>query len=44
MIEAIEKLEQGETKFIDNNDAEATYNTTPTFEEAWAFRKKRIFR
>ena len=43
MIEAIDLLENGQTKFQSNEDSEATYNTTPTFNEAWSYRKKRWF-
>ncbi len=43
MIKAIDLLESGQREFIDNNDDEATYNTTPELKEAWAYRKQRIF-
>lgn len=49
MLEAIDKLENGFSDFLENNDAEATYNTTPTLQEAWgyfvrSFAKKRRMR
>lgn len=44
MLKAIDKLESGDREFIDNDDSQATYNTTPTLAEAWHFREKRIFR
>jgi methionyl-tRNA formyltransferase len=44
MFEAIDKLERGERDFLENDSAFATYNTIPTLEEAWEFRKKRILR
>lgn len=42
MLEALDKLEKGETNFITNSDDKATYNTIPTLKEAWEFRKKRF--
>lgn len=44
MVEAIDLLEKGQTEFQLNEDSEATYNTTPTLNEAWLYRKKRWFR
>lgn len=41
MLEALDKLEQGERSFIVNNDDEATYNTVPSFRDAWNFRMRR---
>ncbi len=38
MIEAIDILESGATEFMDNDDSEATYNSTPTLREAFLFR------
>jgi len=43
MLEALEKLEMGETDFMKNDDSIATYNTTPTLKQAWQFRKRRMF-
>ncbi len=43
MIEAIDLLDVGNTEFISNDDSKATYNTTPTLNEAFLYRKKRIF-
>ncbi len=43
MIKAINLLEEGQREFMDNNDDEATYNTTPELKEAWAYRKRRLF-
>ena len=42
MIEAIVLLESGFSNFINNEDDKATYNTTPTLNEAWIYRKKMI--
>ena len=42
MIEALERLERGETNHLPNKDEEATYNTVPTLQEAWEFRLKRM--
>ncbi|WP_321974872.1 formyltransferase family protein [Aureibaculum sp. 2210JD6-5] len=42
MIEALEILESKEHNFINNDDDIATYNTTPSLKEAFAYRKKRI--
>lgn len=42
MIEAIDILSQDEYKLIKNDDNLATYNTTPTFKEAFSYRKQRI--
>ena len=38
MLEALDLLEKGHRDFIENNDEEATYNTVPTFKEAFKFR------
>jgi len=43
MLEALDKLERGETDFTSNNDDQATYNTTPTLKEAWEYRKQNLF-
>lgn len=42
MLKAINILETGETNFIPNPKELATYNTTPTLKEAWAYRKRRM--
>jgi len=42
MLEAIDKLEEGFKNFIPNSKEKATYNTTPTFREAFEYRKKRL--
>ena len=38
MIEALEKLENGASNFIKNDDSIASYNSTPLFSEAFTFR------
>jgi methionyl-tRNA formyltransferase len=40
MIEALNLLNSDSYQLIPNDDDKATYNTTPTFKEAWAYRKK----
>lgn len=42
ILEALDKLEQGDTDFLPNDDAAATYNSTPHFKHAWIYRKRRI--
>ncbi len=42
MLEALDKLEKGEKNFIKNDNNKASYNTIPTTNEAWEYRKKRI--
>jgi methionyl-tRNA formyltransferase len=44
MIKALDILESGNKDFIPNNDELATYNTTPSLQEAWSYRKKRLLR
>lgn len=47
MVEAINLLKEGFNSFIDNNDAEATYNSTPTLKDALLYRAmmaRRAFR
>lgn len=44
ILEALDKLENGDTEFKKNDDLLASYNSTPTLKEAWIYRKKRIFR
>lgn len=43
MLKAIDLLEQGFNDFIDNDDSQATYNSTPTLRESWTYKKRRIF-
>ncbi|ALO15784.1 Bifunctional polymyxin resistance protein ArnA [Salinivirga cyanobacteriivorans] len=43
MVEAIEMLEKGNAKYIENDDSKATYNTIPTLKQAWTYRKRRLF-
>jgi methionyl-tRNA formyltransferase len=43
MLEALDKLETGDTDFIENPDALATYNTVPTLGQAWEYRKRRVW-
>lgn len=42
MLEALDKLEKGETTFKENDDSLASYNTTPTLKEAWEYRKRNL--
>jgi len=44
MLSAIHLLENGFKNFLSNDDKDATYNTTPTLKEAFAFRIKMIKR
>ena len=44
MLEALDLLEKGNLKLIDNKDSEATYNKIPTLKEAWEYRKNNFFR
>lgn len=41
MLEALDKLERGDTDYLPNFDSEATYNTVPTLAQAWNYRFKR---
>jgi methionyl-tRNA formyltransferase len=43
MLEALDKLEKGDTHYIENPESEATYNTIPTLAQAWDFRKQRFW-
>lgn len=43
MIEAIDILAKGDYQLIPNQDELATYNTVPTFKEAWKHRMRRTF-
>jgi len=38
MLEALDKLEQGKNDFLPNDDALATYNTTPRLKDAFRYR------
>lgn len=42
MLEAIDKLENGNFRLMKNRDSEATYNSVPTVSEAFKYRIKRI--
>lgn len=42
MLEALDKLEKGDTDYLPNPDDQATYNSVPTLAQAWDYRKKRI--
>lgn len=42
ILEALDKLERGDTDFLPNDDVAATYNSTPHFKHAWIYRKRRI--
>lgn len=42
MLKAIDLLEEGHKDFIANPDEEATYNTVPSFKEAWNYRINRL--
>lgn len=42
MLEALDKLENNSTDFIENDDTKATYNTTPDIRHALSFRMSRI--
>jgi len=40
MLEGLDKLEKGDTHYIENSESKATYNTIPTLAQAWDFRKQ----
>ncbi len=42
MLKALEILEKGNYTLLPNNDSEATYNSVPTFRDAWQYRLGRI--
>ncbi len=42
MLRALDKLEKGDCTYINNDDKYATYNTIPSFKDAWLYRKKQI--
>lgn len=44
MLKALQLLESGDAELMDNNDSDATYNTTPTLKEALRYRMRRIKR
>ena len=41
MVRALDKLAEGTRDFLPNDDAQATYNTVPSLNEALAYRRKR---
>jgi len=44
MLQAIDLLEDGFKDFVNNDDNQASYNSTPTLKEAWDYRKRRMLR
>ena len=42
LAEAIDILKKGKYRLIKNDDSQATYNTVPTFKEAFNYRMKRL--
>ncbi|WP_321417415.1 formyltransferase family protein [uncultured Desulfobacter sp.] len=44
MLEALDKLERGDTDYLPNPDPEATYNTVPTLKQSFEYRLMRIRR
>ena len=42
MLEALDKLEMGDTDYMVNDDEKATYNGVPSLGEAWGYRKGRF--
>ncbi|MCK5137878.1 MAG: hypothetical protein KAR19_18980 [Bacteroidales bacterium] len=44
MVKAIDLLAKGYSDFLPNDDSLSTYNSTPTFIEAWNYRKNRVKR
>ena len=40
MVKALDILASGQTEFLPNDDAEATYNTVPTLQDALIYRKR----
>jgi methionyl-tRNA formyltransferase len=44
MLEALDKLENGEKIFIKNASSFASYNSTPNIREAWVYRKRRFIK
>lgn len=44
MLEALDKLERGDTVYIDNPAENATYNTVPTLKQAWGYRKRKLLK
>ena len=44
MLEALDILAKDQKNYIKNDDTKATYNTTPSFKEAWKYRRGRLFK
>ena len=44
MLEALSIIENGYNNFLSNDDNKSSYNSTPTFKEAFLYRIKRLFR
>ena len=44
ILEALDLLESADYQLIANEDHKSTYNTVPTLNEAWEYRKRNIFR
>ena len=44
MLEALDKLDRGDTGFLPNPDDQATYNTVPTLSQAWEYRKRKLWK
>ncbi len=42
MIEALDKLAEGNNTYMLNHEAEATYNSTPGLQDAWRYRINRL--
>jgi len=42
ILEALDALESGNYELITNKNEEATYNTVPTFVDAWRYRRNRM--
>jgi len=42
MLETLDRLENGQSEFMPNDDDEASYNSTPRFHHAWEYRWNRI--
>lgn len=43
MLEALDILEMDQANYIQNDDRKATYNTIPSLNQAWEYRKRRLF-
>lgn len=44
MIEALDKLENGDNTYLNNDDDQASYNTIPSLNEAFKYRMNRMYR